>query len=78
MIAWVLARIRSWFGTKSSEKQQAIESVRAMRSFVLVMKKYTNELPQEQEVIKAKMRIAIFLTDAHVETLEKYFNSNGC
>ena len=78
MIAWVLAKMRLLLGIKSPEKKQAIESVKAMHSFVLVMKKYTNDLPQEQEVIKAKMRIAIFLTDAHVETLEKYFNSNGC
>lgn len=76
MIAWVLTKMRLWLGIKSPEnKKQAIESVRAMRSFVSVMKKYTNELPQEQEVIKAKMHIAIFLTAAHVQMLEEYLGA---
>jgi len=56
------------------DKKQAIESVKAIRSFILVMKKYTNELPRDQEVIKSKMNIAMFLTDAHIETLEEYLS----
>lgn len=76
MIAWVLAKIRLWLGTKSSKDERtirAIESFKSLRSFVLVLQKYTQELPDQDQTIKAKMKIAMFLANAHLQVLDDYF-----
>lgn len=77
MIAWVLAKIRVWFGIKSPNKKQAIESIKALRSFISVMEMYTRKLPKEQQVIKSEIFVSIFLADAHVQALEEYFKGEN-